>query len=201
MALYAYPSCSTASLSFIRVPFCEQAARSSVFLAPPRSYSLLVLLLQRNLPPFLSLFRLFRSPLSLSLSLLVYIAACPTPLAPSLRTLSPPLPTLVPDVDPFRPVPVSLRSSSFSNSPRWHHRPLCSSLDAEERLNANHRAATGPWLFCLPREVWYVVMVWRSAVHPRKKRLHSLLWFRGLLSTEIRTAYERQTNARTTPAW
>lgn len=68
MALYAYPSCSTASLSFIRVPFCEQAARSSVFLAPPRSYSLLVLLLQRNLPPFLSLFRLFRSPLSLSLS-------------------------------------------------------------------------------------------------------------------------------------
>ena len=113
---------------------------------------------------------------------------------------SPPLPTLVPDVDPFRPVPVSLRSSSFSNSPRWHHRPLCSSLDAEERLNANHRAATGPWLFCLPREVWYVVMVWRSAVHPRKKRLHSLLWFRGLLSTEIRTAYERQTHARTTPA-
>lgn len=93
------------------------------------------------------------APLSLSLSLLVYIAACPTPLAPSLRTLSPPLPTLVPDVDPFRPVPVSLRSSSFSNSPRWHHRPLCSSLDAEERLNANHRAATGPWLFCLPREV------------------------------------------------
>lgn len=105
-----------------------------------------------NLPPFLSLFRLFR-PLSLSLSLLVYIAACPTPLAPSLRTLPPPLPTLVPDVDPFRPDPVSLRSSSFSNSPRWHHRPLCSSLDAEERLNANHRAATGPWLFCLPREV------------------------------------------------
>lgn len=73
----------------------------------------------------------------------------------TLFTNPPPprLPTLVPDVDPFRPVPVSLRSSSFSNSPRWHHRPLCSSLDAEERLNANHRAATGPWLFCLPREV------------------------------------------------
>lgn len=105
MALYAYPSCSTASLSFIRVPFCEQAARSSVFLAPPRSYSLLVLLLQRNLPSFLSLFRLFRSPLSLSLSLLVYIAVCPTPLAPSLRTLPPPVclrwfPTSTP-LDPF----------------------------------------------------------------------------------------------------
>lgn len=47
-------------------------------------------------------------------------------------------------------------SSSFSNSPRWHQRPLCSSLDTEQRLNANHRAATGPWLFSsfrLPREV------------------------------------------------
>lgn len=153
MALYAYPSCSTASLSFIRVPFCEQAARSSVFLAPPRSYSLLVLLLQRNLPPFLSLFRLFRSPLSLSLSPRLHRGLSYPPRTLFTNPPPPRLPTLVPDVDPFRPVPVSLRSSSFSNSPRWHHRPLCSSLDAEERLNANHRAATGPWLFCLPREV------------------------------------------------
>ena len=107
MALYAYPSCSTASLSFIRVPFCEQAARSSVFLAPPRSYSLFVHLLQRNLPPFLSLFRLFR-PLSLSLflslSLLVYITACSIP-PRTLFTNPPPLcrrwfPTSTP-LDPF----------------------------------------------------------------------------------------------------
>lgn len=112
---------------------------------------------------------------------------------------------LVPDVDPFRlvPVPLSLSlSSSFSNSPRWHQRPLCSSLDTEERLNANHRAATGPWLFFLfflssPRGlICRNGMTHRDASKEKKKEMkkrgkkgpHSLLWFRGLLSSRDRNA-------------
>lgn len=55
---------------------------------------------------------------------------------PSTRSTTARTPQL--RVDPFRPL-VSLHSSSFSNSPRWHQRPLCSFLDAEKRLNANHQ--------------------------------------------------------------
>lgn len=93
-------------------------------------------------------------------------------------------------------------SSSFSNSPRWHQRPLCSSLDTEERLNANHRAATGPWLFFLfflssPRGlICRNGMTHRDASKEKKKEMkkrgkkgpHSLLWFRGLLSSRDRNA-------------
>lgn len=67
------------------------------------------------------------------------------------------------------PLLVSHRSSSFSNSPRCHQRPLCSSLDTEERLNANHQPATVHGLFCLLAVVWYVVMAWRTATHQTKK--------------------------------
>lgn len=131
MALYAYPSCSTAPLfpSSLPSPFCHRAAAHL-------SLSLFLLHLLPRLP--------FSLAHSSSFSLSRSFRTSPSTLLLDHR--------LVPDVDPFRlvPVPLSLSlSSSFSNSPRWHQRPLCSSLDTEERLNANHRAATGPWLFFL----------------------------------------------------
>lgn len=136
MALYAYPSCSTAPLfpSSLPSPFCHRAAAHL-------SLSLFLLHLLPRLP--FSLAQATTPPLSLSRGLFEH------PPRPSSSTTGW-FPTSTPlDSSPCLSLSLSLRSSSFSNSPRWHQRPLCSSLDTEERLNANHRAATGPWLFFL----------------------------------------------------
>lgn len=125
MALYAVPFLASAVSLSTPVPILRRR-----------------LLLASSLASFAfrSLFRLLSTRATRSS---LWSLACPS-VAPSAPVAVGPLST---PLDPL----VSLRFSSFSNSPRWHQRPLCSFLDAEERLNANRQPATVRGFFCLPR--------------------------------------------------
>lgn len=128
-------------MALYAVPFLA----SAVSLSTPVPILRCRLLLASSLASFAfrSFFRLLSTRATRS-------SPCPPPASPTTTTSTPvavgPLST---PLDPL----VSLRFSSFSNSPHWHQRPLCSFLDAEERLNANRQPATVRGFFCLPREV------------------------------------------------